>query len=256
MAEEKQVNYTIGETVELPSHGLIYDKKLNPNIELRSMTARDEMKRLNPSSTQFKALAEIIEGCCIEKPAIPVYDMAIGDYEFLLHKLRIVTYGDHYSISVKCPYCGKPIDTVAHLESLLVKDVDIDKWNEARTVSLPVSGHIVTLNYQTPRMLDENDVKAKELKRKYRSAEIEFDLLVILLSIIDTVDGEKLDQSKLETFINKLPAKDMRKIINQEDKLNAMIGLVNDLVVDCPNCGGEVHTSFRYGQEFFGPADI
>ena len=60
MAEERQTNYTIGEGVELPSKGLIYGKQVNPHIELRSMTARDEMKRLSPSTTQFKTLSDII----------------------------------------------------------------------------------------------------------------------------------------------------------------------------------------------------
>jgi hypothetical protein len=90
---ERLTDYTIMEGYELPSKGKIYSDSVNPHVELRSMTARDEMKRLSPSSTPLKTLADIIEGCCIEKPKVHVYDMALGDYEFLLHKLRIVTYG-------------------------------------------------------------------------------------------------------------------------------------------------------------------
>ena len=256
MAEERQVNYTIGETVELPSKGLIYSKKVNPQVELRSMTARDEMKRQNPSSTQFKNLSEIIEGCMIEKPAVHVYDMALGDYEFLLHKLRIITYGEEYKISVFCPHCGTRIDTTAHLESLGVKEFDFDKFNAARTLTLPRSNHVVTLNFQTPRMLDETEAKVKEMKRKYKSEDATFDLLLLLESVIDTVDGEKMDGVKLETFINNLPALDMTKIVNTVDDLNAMIGIDNRLTVDCKKCGGEVDTSFRYGPEFFRPTNI
>ena len=68
----RQTNYTIAEGYELPSKGKIYSVAVNPHVELRSMSARDEMKRLSPSSTQFKKLADIIEGCMIEKPAIHV----------------------------------------------------------------------------------------------------------------------------------------------------------------------------------------
>lgn len=254
--EERQTNYTIGEGVELPSKGLIYDKPMSAHVELRSMTARDEMKRLSPSTTQFKTLADIIEGCMIEKPAVHVYDMALGDYEFLLHKLRIVTYGDEYKMSLRCPYCGEPIDTIAHLEELEIKEFDLEKFNAARTIVLPKSGHTVSLNFQTPRMLDENEAKVKELKRKFKTADIAFDLLVLLSSAIDTVDGTKLDQTKLETFIDKLPAMDMTKIINSIDELNALVGLDNNLTVDCPKCGGEVRTSFRFGAEFFRPSNI
>ena len=102
---ERQTNYTIGEGMELPSKGLIYNKPQAAHVELRSMNGRDEMKRLSPSTSQFKSLADIIEGCMIEKPTVHVYDMALGDYEFLLHKLRIVTYGDAYSMALRCPFC-------------------------------------------------------------------------------------------------------------------------------------------------------
>ena len=54
MAEERQTKYTIAEGYELPSKGKIYSVAVNPHVELRSMSARDEMKRLSPSSTQFK----------------------------------------------------------------------------------------------------------------------------------------------------------------------------------------------------------
>ncbi len=256
MAEERQTNYTIGEGMELPSKGLIYDKPVDAHVELRSMSARDEMKRLSPSSTQFKTLADIIEGCMIEKPAIHVYDMALGDYEYLLHRLRIVTYGDEYKIGLRCPFCGEQFETVAHLESLVVKDFDLDKFNAARHIQLPKSGKNITLKFQTPRMLDEIEARTKELKRKFRSAEIAFDLLVLLESVIDTVDGETYEQTKLETFINNLPAADMTKIVNSIDTLNELIGIDNTLFVDCNKCGGEVRTSFRFGSEFFRPTNI
>jgi wobble nucleotide-excising tRNase len=44
--------------------------------------------------------------------------MALGDYEFLLHKLRIVTYGPEYKMALTCPYCGKEFETTADLEQL------------------------------------------------------------------------------------------------------------------------------------------
>lgn len=255
--EERQTNYTIAEGYDLPSGGVIYEGvKVNSHVELRSMTARDEMKRLNPSTTQFKNLADIIEGCMIEKPAIHVYDMALGDYEYLLHKLRIVTYGDEYKLAIKCPDCGEIVEATAHLEELALKEFDKAKFEEHRTVVLPRSGHTVTLKFQTPRMLDEIESRLKEMRRKYKDAEVDFGILVLFTQIIDTVDGTKLDSTKLESFINKLPALDMKKIQNSLDALNACIGLDTKLTVSCPNCGGDVQTYFRFNTEFFGPSNI
>ena len=56
--EERQTNYTISEGYELPSKGLIYEPKISSHVELRSMTARDEMKRLAGSTAKFKVLCE------------------------------------------------------------------------------------------------------------------------------------------------------------------------------------------------------
>jgi len=256
MAEERQTNYTIAEGYELPSKGLIYDKPVAAHVDLRSMTARDEMKRLSPSTAHFKILADIIEGCMIEKPAIHVYDMALGDYEYLLHKLRVVTYGDEYKVGLTCPYCGEQITSSMHLDELEVREFDKEKFEELRTFTLPKSGHVVSIKFQTPRMLDEAEGKIREMKRKYKNADIQFDLLVLLEQVIDSVDGNKLDPSKAESFINKLPALDMTKIVNNLDALNACIGLDASFQVECPSCGGDVPATFRFGPEFFRPTNI
>ncbi len=248
--------YTISEGALLPSKGLIYDKPVKALVECRSMTARDEMKRLSPSVTPYKTLADIIEGCLLEKPAVSVYDMAIGDYEFLLHKVRIITYGDEYKMGVQCPFCGEMFDAVAHLDELEIKEFDQAKFEALRNLKLPVSGHTIGLKFQTPRMLDDIDIKAKDYKRKYKDASVNLELLALLTTIIDTVDGVKMTPYDLEAFINKLPAKDMYKIVTTEDELNACVGIKNDIMLDCPNCGGEVKTFFRFGTEFFRPTTI
>jgi hypothetical protein len=100
------------------------------------------------------------------------------------------------------------------------------------------------------------EAEIKELKRKFKSAEVSFDLLVLLKNIVDTVNGTKLTSSQLETYINNLPALDMTKLVNAVDELNALIGIKNDLVVTCSKCGGEVPTYFRFGPEFFRPTNI
>ena len=254
--EMRQTDYTIAEGYTLPSRGKIYSENVNPHIELRSMTARDEMKRLSPSSTPLKTLADIIEGCCIEKPAIHVYDMSLGDYEYLLHKLRIVTYGEDYKVALRCSDCGEMIETVAKLDQLGVKEFDENLVQELQTFSLPSSGRIITLNFLTPRRVEEMEVKVKDMKRRYKTATIDFETLVRVLCNIDLVDGEKKAEHELEQFITNLPARDLQKILNNIDKLNQQIGLDNILYLTCPKCGEEVTTFFRFGPEFFRPTTI
>jgi predicted RNA-binding Zn-ribbon protein involved in translation (DUF1610 family) len=253
---ERQTDYTIMEGYELPSKGKIYTENVNPHIELRSMTARDEMKRLSPSSTPLKTLADIIEGCCIEKPSIHVYDMSLGDYEFLLHKLRIVTYGEGYNVSLRCPECGELIETTADLGQLSVKDFKEQEVQDLQSFFLPRSNKAITLNFISPRIIEESETKVKEMKRRYKNATIDFETLVKLEMNIDTIDGEKKSEAELENIITGLPALDLQKLLNNIDKLNQQIGLDNILYLTCPKCGEEVTTFFRFGPEFFRPTNI
>jgi predicted RNA-binding Zn-ribbon protein involved in translation (DUF1610 family) len=253
---ERQTDYTIMEGYELPSKGKIYHEDVNPHIELRSMTARDEMKRLSPSSTPLKTLADIIEGCCVEAPAVHVYDMSLGDYEFLLHKLRIVTYGEDYKVALRCPACGESIETIAKLGQLDVKEYDEDEIKQLQTFTLPKSNRLITLRFLTPRMAEEMEVKVKDMKRRYKNATIDFETLVRLLTNIDLVDGEKKSETEMENIVTNLPAFDLQKILNNIDTLNQKIGLDNLLYLTCPKCGEEVTTFFRFGPEFFRPTTI
>ena len=67
----------IAEHFKLPSNGLLYGNNVNPNVKLRSMTVRDEMKRLGPSNDgyMYRAMAEVLDDCLVEKPGISTYDM-------------------------------------------------------------------------------------------------------------------------------------------------------------------------------------
>lgn len=112
-------NYTIAESCTLPSLGKLYELPFNPELRVRSMTTEDEMKRLSPSSSFYKTLCEILDDCIVgEKPPISCYDMCLGDYQVLLHKVRVATYGAEYPMESQCPYCGRSNRVVFNLDEL------------------------------------------------------------------------------------------------------------------------------------------
>ena len=249
-------NYTISETFTLPSLGKIYAEPINPEIELRSMTTRDEMRRTAPSEHIYKPLCEMIEGCIVgQKPKIHVYDMCLGDFIFLLHKIRIVTYGSEYHLKVRCPNCGEIVDGVTDLNKEVVHEWD-DSILENLTVTLPKSGHKIKLNYTTPRMLDE--IQAEKNRRLKKATgvgpEADLGLSLTLQALIDTVDGEKLTPTKLETFVDTMLAYDLKYLLAKSDAINEGVGLDTDLIVKCERCGYDIVTSFRLEPEFFNPS--
>lgn len=255
--ETKQTNYTIAEQFELPSKGLIYGKANVPAmVQLRSMTGRDEMKLLSPATiAPHKVLADIIDSCLIEKLGVSAYDMAYGDYEFLMHKLRVVTFGPQYNMQVICPYCGRTVDTNANLDELKIKPFDIAKFNELKTITLPVTQRLITLKYKTPRMADNISIKVKKAQEETPDADINFAILFLLTSSIDTVDGVKQNYADLETFVFNLPAKDLNYILSHLAELNDSIGLDTTLTIECtnPKCKKKISTFFRAGPEFLSP---
>ena len=256
MNEERNTEYTIMEGYELPSGGEIYSVPVNKHVELRSMTARDEMKRLSPSSTPLKTLADIIEGCLIEKLGISVYDLCLGDYEYLLHKLRIITYGPDYKVVAKCPECGEIVETVANLDALEMKEFNKETYESYRTFVLPKSKKTIVLKPLTPRIMDEIDSRTKEMRRRYKNAGFDFETLAKLELSIESIDGTLPNHHELENIINNLPAADMLKIMNNQERLNQCIGLENLIYLTCPKCSEEFTSFFRFGPEFFRPTDL
>lgn len=244
-------DYTIAEDYTLPSLGKVYKQDVNPNIRIRSMTTEEEMKRLGKSDRQYKLLSEIIDDCLIEKPGISAYDMCIGDYQFLLHKLRIVTYGPQYKVGFTCPICGSTNEKTIDLESLDVTTYTED-MDGLLNIILPRTKKRIRLKMQTPRMLDDISIKAKELERKSTNFKGDTAFLFTIESLIFTVDDEVLDPVRLETFVRSLPMQDVNYILKSIQKIN--IGVETTTTCVCERCGSDFKSLIPISGEFFGPS--
>lgn len=242
---------TIFENFTLPSMGMIYDDEINPNVTLRSMTTLEEMKRLSPTDMPYKSMCDIIEGCMAKPLELPVYELSLGDYQFLLHKLRIVTYGPDYKMSIRCKNCGKVTESIADLESLAVNEYE-PAVIESKIITLPRTKHQIELRFQTPYDLDMISYKAKETKRRTKQ-NIDYSILYTIASLIKKVDGAVLNSIEIEEFVKALPNMDANYIINKATELNRKVGLDNTIMIKCADCGAEMEVPFRITSEFFGP---
>ena len=256
-------DYTVAESFVLPSNGLVYRDVIDPHVKLRAMTVRDEMKRLAPvnDGTIYKSMADIIDGCLVEKPGISAYDMCVGDFQFLMHKLRIVTYGPEYQISCRCSNCGDVDDHTVNLETLELNEVkEFDREKEL-TLKLPASGRILGLTVTTPRILDNIEKEVIRVNKQYKKqhadpSELDWRLLYQLCYAIDTVDGQRLSLPQKEAFCNGLVGRDFNAIINKLSDIDEKVGLGALLEVHCNKCGADIITSFRVTSEFFRPTNL
>jgi hypothetical protein len=78
--------------------------------------------------------------------------------------------------------------------------------------------------------------------------------LLNIESVIDLVDGVKLDIFKKQDFVKQLPMADINYILANVNKLNELIGLDVTLNNTCDFCGLDYDSPFRVTPEFFRPS--
>lgn len=245
-------NFTISEYFTLPSQGLVYDKKVVPTVHLSSMTTRHEMQRLAPSPSQYKPMCDVIDDCLIDDIGISSYDMCSGDYQFLMFKLRIVTYGKDITIMDTCPHCGDKSELKIDLNNLQ-NISNIDDFKKYSSFTLPRSGKKIVLNYQTPRMLDNIVEGVREYSERVKTNKVDQTLVFLLKELIKTVDGHTPDPLNFEEWVRNLPMMDTNTITAYAEKMDRTIGVNTELEIKCDMCGQTHKAQFRPGPEFFRP---
>lgn len=247
-------DYTIKGTYTLPSLAKVYSKEFNPEVTIRSMTTNEEMKRLNYSDKGYSVMAEIIDDCIVDDLPVSAYDMCVADYQFLLHRLRVVTYGNIYKMNSVCPYCGTTTTSSIDLESLVVKPFNEEEIKKYIEFDLPQTGKHIKLRMQTPRLLDGVNARAKEQKKKTPDLVGDPAFLFTLESLIAEIDGERPDPVKLSSFVRSLPMMDTNYILKHSQKLLGTFGIEPNVTLECKGCGLEYVAPFRVTSEFFGPS--
>lgn len=250
---QNSIPYTIAEFFTLPSEGKVYSEMVDPKVQLRSMTTAEEMRRLSPTEHPYENLCSIIDDCMVEGPPMSSYDMCLGDYQFLLYKLRIVTYGADYLVSSNCPYCKSNSQETIDLDSLTINTYNED-IDDLFNVELPVTKHKIRLKMTTPKMLDTLKDRITDYKRKATDKTVDASILFNLSMVIDTVDGRKVPAPQLEEMLRKLPMKDTNYLAVYSDKLNSVIGIDTSTTFVCDICGLSHRGKLSITSEFFRPS--
>ena len=246
------MNYTIAETYELPSKGLIYNKQVNPVIKLKSMTTQHELQRLNHSDRPMKVMADIIDDCMVEPCGISAYDMCIADYQYLLHKLRVVTYDKEYKVLSTCPVCGTQNNLTVNLDEIPCTPFT-EEYRKYLSFELPRSKDMITLNLITPRIIDNIQIKTKEMKKQRQGFNGDVEFLITLMCYIATVNGEEKADYALEDYLMKLPLADSNYIYNMANEFVKSFGLKGDVDFECDFCGLSYKSPFRITSQFYRP---
>ncbi len=246
------------ELVPVPSEGKVYTKESGlfgvSSLEIKSMTAREEdILTSRAFIKKGTVVTELVKSCLVNK-SVNVDNMLTGDRDALMVSIRITGYGSSYSASVSCPNCGtRHKDHEFDLSGLAIKRLELNPIAEGVNefeYLLPVSKKNVTFKFMTARD-DQNLTIEKERKRELFGSEyIEGGVTDSLSAHIVSIDGIR-DRSKINMFINKMPALDsskLRKYIAENKP-----GLIMELPLSCDNCNTTNNVDLPIGVTFFWP---
>lgn len=245
-------NSRIVEILSLPSKGLIYEEEVNPEIELSSMKTKHEMLRLSATEESQKLMAEIIDDCIVNDLGISSYDLCLGDFQYLLYKLRVVTFGPEYELQTRCPYCGFDSTLTLNIDELPIHEYD-DSLVDLLEFILPVTEHKVKLTMQTPRMLDRINTKVKEHNKRRKNANENATVLYTIIACLEEIDEAPIEVATIEQWVRDLPLADTNAILYRIDEINNSLGIEVDSIATCPVCGSNYIAPFRVNNSFFRP---
>lgn len=248
------------EAVPVPSEGAVYHpssplygKKV---INIKAMTAREEdiltSRALIANGT---VINELIRSCVTDGDVV-VEDMLVGDRNAIMVAIRITGYGPEYRCTAPCKLCGKSDTYNFNLADMPINRLRIDptvQGDNSFKFALPVSKKIVEFKFLTGRDADQISVESEKLRRLFPDRMIDNQITQRLKASIISIDGIA-DRSKINKFVENMPALDSRKLRSYMDYNEPGIRLAGKM--KCNFCGGRSEVSLPMGASFFWPRDI
>lgn len=246
-------NFSDEETIPLPSGGILYNSE-DPDvkkgfIKVRAMTmVEEEILATSKFLKSGSATRMVIANCLVSD--IDAKDILIFDANFILFRLRQLTYGDEYTFKIKCDntLCNKEFEHTVNITSLSFEELPKD-FVEPIVTKLPNSKY--TVHSILPRLVHSEELYLKNLKRKKSTDDSDTRFLDNAVSgtiAIFDPKGKEVPVSDWEEFYKALTGGDtatLRKNTTFSTGVDKLDGVV------CPYCETDYSGSIPVGPDFF-----
>lgn len=231
------------ETVHLPSNGKMYD--LN-ELTIQEMTVAEEKFFLGSNGS--KPINSILKKCVVDGDKIDFEDLIEADRFYLLVRIRCLTYGEDYNVSLRCPHCNRDFEHVIKLSELEIDELD-DTFHDHWEFQLPVCGDTITMTI--PKVKDnlENDKMAKRKAEKFHLNLDEVRYIFGMMLGIEKVNGMDMIPDELYSYVSNLSGRDSAFLRKQKGDIK--VGYETNLETDCPSCGDSFKFSMPLSMNFF-----
>lgn len=242
----------IQETHTLPSNGALYrDSNIPVEITLRAMNALDEKRRL--SSTGMQVIPDLINSCIVKPENIDASELKLFDLQYLMYKLRIITYGNDYKVNLTCPHCGERSEYTINLDNIPVKTLDEDFTEPFELDPLPISGDVIGCKILSASDYIKIEREAKRIRSKNPDYVGDPEFILAYQYKIVTINGEDVPPYKIQPYVENLHARDMRFFDSKYNAIVDNLGMDLDMVEECNHCGRDIEFNLPVTDEFFRP---
>ena len=217
-------------SIDLPSKDL---ENMPPlNIRLRPFRYEDERKlRSATSVTESTQVLDDIINSCMQGASLR--DVTLADKNYILYKLRQLSYGDEYEVGMACEGCATQNQLVVKMSSLKTNRATPEMQNPF-PITLPDS---------------EIRVMVREMMAKdeavFNNPE---DLTENLWKVVESV-GEYNDRMIIQNFLKQCTARDISYLRN--NIFTDRMGIDTNVKFRCNTCSKEQTMTLPINEGFF-----
>lgn len=207
----------------LPTNGLVgYERE----VTISAMKGRHLSAML--SSLDEGSIDSVIED--IIEPKIDINELTDEDKTFILHKSRVLTFGNLIKQTLKCPICGDVHEYEIHYDNFEITYLTEEDTQKTVEVEFDKKKYEITNQIPTGATWEE----IEQYKRRF-NPENSMAYILMQAALINTVNGKRWSMSEKVNFLaDILPAK---YLIELAKAFELNYGFNPTYVVECPNSG-------------------
>ena len=235
------------ETVKMPSRGMI--PNVPTEVVIKAIQRKDKKKLLMSETDDI--LMSLLQYSIVSPQDFNVYNLLPFESNYLLYRLRILTYGPSHTFREKCPYCGEINNVDMDLNSIPILELP-DGFNMIFDIQLPISGDVLKCKLLTEGEKNTISKKATELKEATGNKSAEIDM--IWESRIVAINGSaNLAPIEISQYLDEMNDYDSEYFMEYYLKYEGNYGLQTKLSFKCDKCGKFVESQMPSIYTFFRP---
>ena len=235
------------EVVKMPSRGMI--PGVPKEVTIRAIQRKDKKKMLMSETDNI--LLSLLQYSIVAPTDFNVYNLLPFESEYLLYRLRILTYGPNHTFKHKCQYCGETNDVEMDLNSIPILELP-DKFKITFDITLPVSGNVLTCKLLSEGEKLNINKQAKELKNATGNDNVDIDM--IWEARIVAINGNsKIAPIEKSQFLDEMNDYDSEYFMEYYIKYEGNYGLQTKLKYSCDKCGKMNESDMPSIYTFFRP---